>query len=72
VVKLPNVSGEELIKALKKAGFHFVRQKGSHVSLQKGNYKTVVPLHDELARGTLLAILKQCGLSKEELAKYFP
>ncbi len=68
--KIPNMSGEELIKALKRAGFKFVRQKGSHVSLQKGKYRTVVPLHDELSRGTFLAILKQCGLSKEELLKF--
>jgi predicted RNA binding protein YcfA (HicA-like mRNA interferase family) len=66
----PNLSGQDLINALKKAGFKWVRQKGSHVSLQKGKYCTVVPLHDELARGTLLAILKQCGLTKEELLKY--
>ena len=67
MVKLPVLSGKELIKGLKKAGFEVVRQKGSHVSLQKGDYKTVVPLHDELAKGTLLGILKQCGLSTEEL-----
>jgi predicted RNA binding protein YcfA (HicA-like mRNA interferase family) len=72
VVKLPKISGADLMKALKKAGFKFVRQKGSHVSMQKGPYKTVIPLHDELARGTLLAILKQCGLSKEQLMKYLP
>ena len=65
--KLPVLSGEELIKILKKAGFSVVRQKGSHVSLQKGNFKTVVPLHDELAKGTFLGILKQCGLTKDEL-----
>ena len=65
--KLPVLSGEELIKILKKAGFSVVRQKGSHVSLQKGNFKTVVPLHDELAKGTLLGILRQCGLTKDEL-----
>jgi len=70
VVKLPNLSGEDLIRALKKAGFKSVRQKGSHVSMQKGPYKTVIPLHDELSRGTFLAILKQCGLSKEELLMY--
>ncbi|MCX5888802.1 MAG: type II toxin-antitoxin system HicA family toxin [Deltaproteobacteria bacterium] len=70
MVKLPKLSGEDLIRALKKAGFRFVRQKGSHVSLEKGKYKTVVPLHDELAVGTFLAILKQCGLSKEELLRY--
>jgi len=67
VAKLPLLSGEELIKALKKAGFWVVRQKRSHVSLQKGTSKTVVPLHDELAKGTLLGILKQCGLSREDL-----
>lgn len=67
MTRLPVVSGEELIKALQKAGFSVVRQKGSHVSLQKANLKTVVPLHTELAKGTLLGILKQCGLSKEEL-----
>lgn len=67
MAKLPLLSGEDLIKALKKAGFRVIRQKGSHVSLQKGTYKTVVPLHDELAKGTLLGILKQCGLSREDL-----
>lgn len=70
MVRLPKLSGEDLIKALKKAGFQFVRRRGSHISLKKGKFQTVVPLHDELAKGTLLAILKQCGLSKEELQKY--
>jgi len=69
VAKIPGLSGDDLIKALKKAGFRFVRQRGSHISLEKGPYRTVVPLHDELSRGTLLAILKQCGLSKEDLLK---
>ena len=67
--KLPVLSGKELIKALVRSGFRVVRQKGSHVSLQKGEYRTVVPLHDELAKGTLLAILKQCALTREDLAK---
>lgn len=69
MAKLPVISGEELIKALQKAGFEVVRQKGSHVSLRKGKYETVVPLHHELARGTLLGILKQCGLSREDLQR---
>ena len=69
MAKLPVLSGDKLIILLRNAGFQVVRQKGSHISLQKENYKTVVPLHDELARGTLLGILKQCGLSKEDLQK---
>ena len=67
--KLPVFSGKELIALLKKDGFEIVRQKGSHVSLQKKTLKTVVPLHDELAKGTLLGILKQCSLAKEDLER---
>ena len=56
--KLPVVSGKELVNVLEKAGFVVVRQKGSHVSLQKATeekiYRTVVPLHTKLAKGTLL------------------
>ena len=65
--KLPVLSGEELIKCLSRAGFQVVRRKGGHVSLQKGDHKTVVPLHYELAKGTLFGILKQCGLTRRDL-----
>jgi len=34
---------------------------------RRANIKTVIPLHDELAKGTLLGILKQCGLPKDDL-----
>jgi predicted RNA binding protein YcfA (HicA-like mRNA interferase family) len=68
--KLPSVSGERVIRALKRGGFVELRQKGSHVSLERrvGNqvFKTVVPMHSELARGTLSDILKQCGLKLDE------
>jgi len=67
--KLPVLSGRDLIDILKSLGFVVVRQKGSHVSLQKGQYKTVVPLHDDLAKGTILGILKQCGLSKDDVIR---
>lgn len=65
--KLPVLSGEELINLLRRAGFEVMQHRGTHVSLQKENYKTVVPLYDELAVGTLMGILKQCGLSRKEL-----
>jgi predicted RNA binding protein YcfA (HicA-like mRNA interferase family) len=71
--KLPVISGKELVSALKKAGFVEVRQRGSHVSMQKVThgvtYKTVVPMHRELAKGTLLDILQQTGLSRDDLLK---
>jgi predicted RNA binding protein YcfA (HicA-like mRNA interferase family) len=67
VAKLPILSGRDLIQLLQKNGFLVVRQKGSHISMEKNDHKTVIPLHDELAKGTLLGILKQCGLTKDVL-----
>lgn len=67
MAKLPVLSGKELIKVLEREGFQIVRQKGSHVSLRKDEFRTVVPLHSDLSKGTLLGILKQCGLTKEKL-----
>ncbi len=68
---LPAVSGRELIRALRRAGFVVLRQKGSHVSLEKrtaaGYWRTIVPLHREIRPGTLSDILNQSGLSKEDL-----
>jgi hypothetical protein len=37
--------------------------------MRKGKFKTVIPLQTELAKGTLLAIIKQCGLEKDDLIK---
>ena len=69
---LPAVSGRELVRALQRAGFVLLRQKGSHVSMEKrsavGYWRTVVPLHREVRPGTLSDILNQSGLTKEELA----
>ena len=69
--KLPTISGERLVRALKRAGFVELRQKGSHVSLEKRAaekvFRTVVPQHRTLAKGTLSDILRQAGLTVDEL-----
>lgn len=71
--KLPVVSGKRVVAALKKAGFIEVRQKGSHMALRKTTpektHKVIVPLHRELAKGTLLDIIHQAGLTKGDLLK---
>lgn len=71
--KLPRLSGSEIIKALSKSGFQSVRQKGSHVIMVKENSSekrsTVVPLHKEIDKGTLLEIIRQAGLKKEEFMR---
>jgi predicted RNA binding protein YcfA (HicA-like mRNA interferase family) len=66
-VKLPIISGERLIKILVRKGFSVRRQAGSHVVLQKGCIVFSVPLHEELKKGTLKAILNQSGLSVEDI-----
>ena len=68
--KLKRVSGQEAIRSLQRLGFERVRQRGSHVVLKKetteGEIACVVPLHDELAIGTLHGILKQAKITPEE------
>ncbi|HEY3974763.1 MAG TPA: type II toxin-antitoxin system HicA family toxin [Candidatus Sulfotelmatobacter sp.] len=71
--RLPRVSGAEAIRALERLGFVQVRQRGSHVVLKKvgpdGTTGCVVPLHSELAVGTLRGILKQAGIRAEDFVK---
>jgi len=61
---------EQVIKALESHGFHFVKQRGSHRKF-KGNGRTVVvPMHYELAKGTLMSILEQAGLSIDQIMRF--
>ena len=66
--KLPVVSGSECIKALEKAGFAIVKQRGSHIVLVREDPRNtvIVPNHKELDRGTLRAIIRQANLTVEE------
>jgi predicted RNA binding protein YcfA (HicA-like mRNA interferase family) len=70
--KLPVLSGEKCIKALEKVGFYIKRQEGSHVTLRRDEpfCQVVVPLHKELDRGTLRAIIRQAGLSVAEFSRF--
>ena len=75
-MKLPQISGKEMIAFLTKQGFEVKRQRGSHVTLYekrvdgKGLYVTV-PLHasKEIVPKTLLSILNQADLTKDEFFK---
>jgi len=71
VPKFPVISGKECVKALEKLGFNETRQKGSHVVMKKttenGDVGCVVPMHKEIAIGTLKSILKQGKVELEEL-----
>jgi predicted RNA binding protein YcfA (HicA-like mRNA interferase family) len=62
------VSGADTIRALRRAGFERVGQRGDHVKLRHASPRrtTIVPLHNELDVGTLKAILRQAGLTPTE------
>ena len=68
-------SGRKIIKILVNYfGFEVVRQKGSHVKLRKripaGHVTTIVPLHSELAHGTLRGVLELARIEWDNFEKY--
>ena len=72
--KFPIISPREITKALEASGFELISQKGSHAKYvlnekDKPKKTTFVPLHDNIPIGTLRAILKQAGITIEELKK---
>jgi predicted RNA binding protein YcfA (HicA-like mRNA interferase family) len=68
--RLQRVSGQEAIRVLERLGFEKIRQRGSHVVLKKqtaeGTVGCVVPLHRELAIGTLRSVLRQARVTPDE------
>lgn len=69
--RLPAVSGDALVRALRRGGWEVVRQRGSHVRLKHPDRHTplTVPLHRELKRGTLAGILGDAGLGADEFRR---
>ena len=71
--RLRRVSGQETVRALERLGFVQMRQRGSHVVLKKqtpeGEVGCVVPVHKELAIGTLRGILRQAKVTVEEFER---
>jgi predicted RNA binding protein YcfA (HicA-like mRNA interferase family) len=68
--KLPTVTGNDLINALKKINFRIIRQKGSHVRLKHEDGRVVtIPIHSgkTIGKGLLVKILRDAELTKEEL-----
>jgi len=70
VSEIPSLPYFKIISALQRLGFLVVRQKGSHIRLQRrvGEkvIKTIVPAHKPVKINTLRQILKQCGISLDE------
>ena len=67
--RLPCISGREVASALRKIGYEFDHQRGSHMVLRHAlppHRRLTVPDHREVARGTLRAIIRQAGLTVAE------
>lgn len=70
--KLPLVSPKKLIKILSKLGFKLDHSTGSHFIFYHSIAKrrAVVPRHTkELPKGTLMSILREAGITKEEISE---
>lgn len=65
--KLPVLKPKQVIKVLEKAGFYFVRQKGSHRIYIKEEIGIVIPYHNkDMRKGTLKNIIRQSGINLGE------
>ena len=67
--KYPVLPPAEIIKALEKVGFQKASQKGSHAKYKNSENPqrvVIIPMHNEIAKGTLKSILEQANLQLEE------
>ena len=72
-MKVPSLSYEKVINALRRDGWVVIRQRGSHIRLQKHvedkTLKLIVPAHRPIKRSTLSHIIKQANLNVEDFIK---
>jgi predicted RNA binding protein YcfA (HicA-like mRNA interferase family) len=66
----PVLRPEQVIRGLEGNGFRFVKQRGSHRKYKKDGRTVIVPMHYEVAKGTLLSILEQAGLTLDQIMKH--
>jgi predicted RNA binding protein YcfA (HicA-like mRNA interferase family) len=73
MTKVPSLPYDQVIRALQRDGWVVVRQKGSHVRIQKHTpaetLKLTIPAHRPIKRSTLSHILTQAKLTVEEFEK---
>jgi predicted RNA binding protein YcfA (HicA-like mRNA interferase family) len=63
--KIPGVSADQAVRALKKAGFVTLRQ-GRHIVMSNGHVRLTLPRHDPINAYTMGAIARDAGFSPEE------
>ena len=69
-MKLPLLSGRQVVNALMRLGFIEVHRKGSHVKMRHQDGRMIVfPFHDEVDRFTLKGALREAEINLEEFIK---
>jgi predicted RNA binding protein YcfA (HicA-like mRNA interferase family) len=69
-MKLPLLSGREVLTALKRMGFQELHRKGSHVKMKHSDGRVIVfPYHDEVDRFTLKGALRDAEVDLQEFLK---
>jgi predicted RNA binding protein YcfA (HicA-like mRNA interferase family) len=73
MMKVPSLDYHVVVRALRRAGWVVVRQRGSHIRLQKSTpdvtLKIIVPAHRPIKRSTLSHILKRARMDVEAFNK---
>ena len=73
MTKVPSLNYDQVVRALRRDGWVVVRQRGSHIRLQKHSpdetLKLIVPVHRPIKRSTLSHILKQARLTVDEFQR---
>jgi predicted RNA binding protein YcfA (HicA-like mRNA interferase family) len=73
MTKVPGLNYDQVIRALRRDCWIVVRQRGSHIRLQKTTktetLKLIVPAHRPIKRSTLSHILKQADLTVNQFKK---
>lgn len=68
--RLPVCSGTDAVKAFGRTGYAVDHPTGSHIILRHASGRRLtVPNHPELAKGTLRALIRESGLTREQFAE---
>lgn len=76
-MSLPSLHYKDIMKALAKAGFKITGGKRNHIKMKKPRMSVsdrvrivIIPLHKQIAKGTLRSIIDQAGMSVEDFLKF--
>ena len=67
--KYPVLKPRKVITTLEKVGFTYKSQRGSHVKYERNGQSVIIPMHNEIAKGTLKSILIQAEIELDDFLR---